>query len=409
MKRPLGISSQTLVDGSKSWRWRFKHGKKSDGRDHYVHQGGYGTMREAVDAMNLERVRLGKASRETHRDMSFGALFLEWLQFAGAEWTPKTREVNRFHANRAIERFGNVPLSKLTVEILEQEQRYLLTFGKRTKAGLGPLSGKSVKETFTLVKAALRQAKKWNRIPVDPGADLDVPTIKRKHKDILSEVELGRFLHEISSSRHYALVVFAAASGCRRGEILALRVTDVDLSTGEVRISRSLEETKLGLRLKTTKSEKPRTLTLPAWALLALKEQYSRICMERDQLSSCYQENGLFFPRRDGSYYRPDHLGEQVNDLMRSHGLSITLHGLRHLHASWMLSKGVPLPIVGQRLGHANPSITLAIYSHAMQNDDVAAAATLHEGLKYSIPERRSLRPHLVTSSDTSSRRTGTD
>src|SRR3982751_6868410 len=131
MKRSQGISSQRRVDGSISWRYRFKHGKEQDGRDKYVTQAGFSTMREAVQEMTRQKARLGKVSRLSVGDVSFGQFFLEWLDYAAAEWAPKTREVNRYHADRAIFRFGHVSLSKITTELLEQEQRQLLMYGKK--------------------------------------------------------------------------------------------------------------------------------------------------------------------------------------------------------------------------------------------------------------------------------------
>src|SRR5436305_14109829 len=94
MKRPAGISSVKRVDGSFSWRFRFKHGKKPEGGDLYVSQASFATMREAVEAMAGEKARLGKASRVPKGDRTFGQFLLEWLDFAGTEWSPKTREVN---------------------------------------------------------------------------------------------------------------------------------------------------------------------------------------------------------------------------------------------------------------------------------------------------------------------------
>ena len=140
MKRPTGISSKKLVDGSLSWRFRFKYGKKPEGGDNYVSQAGFATMREAVEAIGREKARLGKAPRLGRSDKSFGQFFLEWLEYAGAEWTPTTREVNRYHADRAIARFGHVPLSKITIELLDQEQRYLLTQGKKKSRAADILS-----------------------------------------------------------------------------------------------------------------------------------------------------------------------------------------------------------------------------------------------------------------------------
>jgi hypothetical protein len=51
-------------------------------------------MREAVEAMGREKARLGKAPRLSKADKSFREFFLEWLDYAGAEWAPKTREVS---------------------------------------------------------------------------------------------------------------------------------------------------------------------------------------------------------------------------------------------------------------------------------------------------------------------------
>lgn len=53
---------------------------------------------------------------------------------------------------------------------------------------------------------------------------------------------------------------------------------------------------------------------------------------------------------------------------------TIGLHGLRHTHATIVSAPGWPTPAVAQRLGHANPSITLAVYSHVLPADDELAA-----------------------------------
>jgi integrase len=52
----------------------------------------------------------------------------------------------------------------------------------------------------------------------------------------------------------------------------------------------------------------------------------------------------------------------------------VSLHSLRHSHASILLSKGVPAAVVAERLGHANQNITLSTYSHALPADSRAAA-----------------------------------
>lgn len=55
----------------------------------------------------------------------------------------------------------------------------------------------------------------------------------------------------------------------------------------------------------------------------------------------------------------------------------IPLHGLRHTHATILLSAGVPVHIVSARLGHANPTITMNVYAHCLPRAQQAAVAVL--------------------------------
>jgi len=147
-------------------------------------------------------------------------------------------------------------------------------------------------------------------------------------------------------TRLYPFVVLAAATGCRRGELLALQWTDVDLHTGLLTVSKSLEQTKAaGLRVKSTKSEEPRQLGVPDWAIEVLDEHRTEQDRDRALFGKTYNENNLIFCQPDGNYYSPDRLGARVVELMRKVGLQgVSLHSLRHSHASILLSKGFRRP-----------------------------------------------------------------
>jgi integrase len=77
-----------------------------------------------------------------------------------------------------------------------------------------------------------------------------------------------------------------------------------------------------------------------------------------------------------GNYLEPDSVTAKVSLLMRQLGLpkGVSLHTLRHTHGSHLLSRGVPLPAVSKRLGHANTNTTATIYAHALEADDRLAA-----------------------------------
>ena len=81
---------------------------------------------------------------------------------------------------------------------------------------------------------------------------------------------------------------------------------------------------------------------------------------------SDYANLNLVFARPDGQHHNPDKLGVRIRRVMQSAGLTgVSLHSLRHSHASELLSKGAPITAVAERLGHASPNITLGICSHA--------------------------------------------
>ena len=189
--------------------------------------------------------------------------------------------------------------------------------------------------------------------------------------------------------------MLAAATGCRRGELLALQWTDLDFNTGLLTVSKSLEQTKAGLRVKSTKSEDPRELGVPDWAIEVLNEHRAEQNRDRTLFGADYVDNNLIFCQPGGQYYSPDCLGARVVELMRDSGLQgVTLHSLRHSHASILLSNGVPAAVVSQRLGHADQNITLSIYSHALPADARAAAKVWNDSMADVISSaRRAGRP----------------
>lgn len=185
---------------------------------------------------------------------------------------------------------------------------------------------------------------------------------------------MSQLLGAVSGTSLFPLFVTAASTGCRRGELLALEWHDVDFQTGIITVSKSLEQTKNGLRIKSTKSGKARRFLLPSVALRVLLE-HRRSQQQENPVEAARIDLGLVFCTPEGDYYKPDQISSRIAEITTKVGLpGIGLHSLRHSHASQLLSQGVPIPTVSKRLGHANPSITLRRYSHALESDELAAA-----------------------------------
>jgi integrase len=157
----------------------------------------------------------------------------------------------------------------------------------------------------------------------------------------------------------------------RRGEILALRWPDVDFDAGTLRVARSLEQTGAGLNFKEPKSRySKRTISLAKATVDALRAHRAVFDTGPD---------GLVVSRPDGTPYPPNQLSAEFHRAAHGHGFAVRFHDLRHTHASNLLRDGVPVNVVSRRLGHAEPSITLNVYSHVLPGMQEEAAAKVDE------------------------------
>jgi integrase len=164
----------------------------------------------------------------------------------------------------------------------------------------------------------------------------------------------------------------------RRGELLALRWKDVDLEGGKLRIEQSLEQTGAGLRFKAPKTKHGRRpIAIPAAVVSDLRTHWKASQEQRLALGlGRSAPDDLVFTMWDGTPRKPNAL---TNDWLRASkiiGRRVSLHALRHTHASSLIAAGVDILTISRRLGHANPKITLSVYGHLYGNtDDLAAQA----------------------------------
>jgi integrase len=218
-----------------------------------------------------------------------------------------------------------------------------------------------------------------------------LPKLRKRRPAVLDENKLRSLFDGARNTRLFSFLVLAAATGCRRGELLALQWPDLDFETGMLSVSKSLEQTRAnGLRVKCTISEEARRLSVPEWALEVLRQHREEQDRDRAMFGSDFAENNLIFCQPGGQYYSPDRLGARVVELMRKVGLEgVSLHSLRHSNASILLSKGVPISVVADRLGHADQNITLSIYNHALPADSLAAAKIWNDSMAEVIASAR--------------------
>ena len=246
------------------------------------------------------------------------------------------------------------------------------------------MAAKTVRNIAGVVSSAFGRAIKWGLVTANPVANSEPPRLK-KHLAVALKPDQQNLLIG-SASGPWCMGTYLevdAAAGCRRGELLALRWSDIVDACAI--IARSLTQTREGgLEFKSTKTEKPRVVVLPESTLTALEAHRKRQNEFRRQYGPDYRADlDLVFASPDGSPLKPDSISATVSALFKRLKIpkpkGAALHLLRHTHTSILLAEGVPLPAVSARLGHSSVRTTQEIYAHMITGQDEEAARKWEE------------------------------
>lgn len=186
-------------------------------------------------------------------------------------------------------------------------------------------------------------------------------------------------IHAAESTEMHLPILMALCTGMRRGEILGLRWRDLDLDSCRLTVHQALEQTRAsGVHFKTPKTARSRrTITIPKILVDVLAQHRKQTDERRRLFGADYLDADLVIALPDGSPWPPDRFTDAYVAFTRKIGArGIRFHDLRHTHASQLLREGIPVKTVAQRLGHANPSVTLNVYAHVMTGDDERAATS---------------------------------
>lgn len=177
-----------------------------------------------------------------------------------------------------------------------------------------------------------------------------------------------------------ALLVLGALSGMRRGVLCGLRWCDIDFDRSRMTIVRSVICIPSGTQVKSTKTDRDRTVALDDVASSLLKRHRAQAEKWAIQADGSLPDNAyVFSPAVDGSApFNPDSVTGFFDRVREKLGLtSIRLHDLRHFTATQLIGQGVDVRTVAGRLGHSDPSVTLRIYSDVIEERDRAAASIM--------------------------------
>ena len=353
----------------------------------------YRTVRGAKrDAQRELRAILTALDGSTYADPSkitVGQWLTQWLDEAQHAVARKTleryREIVDCHLIPAL---GAIPLGKLQAVHVQGYYAQALTSGRRD--GKGGLSAQTARHHDRVLNVALKRARSLRLISSNPVDDVSRPKVDHREIEVLEPDESAALLVAARDTRLFPIVFLTLGTGLRRGEVLGLRWSDVDLERRTLTVAQSLEQTRAGLSFKAPKTRRSkRTIALSPSLVEELHGHRAKQAAERLALGLRRDPNGLVFTRIDGDPFWPDSVTKAFAKLItKAQVRRITFHGLRHTHATDLLRAGVHPKIASERLGHASISITMDTYSHALPGLQEDAAQRIDAALRAALPKR---------------------
>ena len=258
---------------------------------------------------------------------------------------------------------------------------------ERTGAVKTGLAARTVGHAHRLLGTVLNRAVENGTISRNVAAIRKPPKVKDEEIQILSAEQIAEVLAKLNGHTLHPVVALAFATGMRRGELLGLQWGDIDLDTASpvLRVERSVEETRAGLRLKSPKTKRGRrNITLPPAAVTMLRAHKVKQMEQRLLLGQgAIKPDTQVFGTLEDRLLSPDNLSRDWGRARKARKLpDVSFHALRHTHASVLIAAGENILTISRRLGHDKPSVTLDTYGHLMTGSDATAAKAIEEVLK---------------------------
>jgi integrase len=228
----------------------------------------------------------------------------------------------------------------------------------------------TIRKAHQLLGRILNDAVRSGLIAATPCRDITLPRIQDTEKRFLTPNEITRLADTIHP-RYKALVVTAAYTGCRVGELIALDLDRYQPDKRIIRIERSLAEVRGHLRFGQPKTAAARrAVSIPAWLPQVIDQHLADYPPDPD---------GLIFTAPEGGPIRRNTFRARfwLPAVADSVGQPMRFHDLRHSHVALLIAQGAHPAVIASRLGHTSVKTVLDVYGHLYQGLDRNAADTL--------------------------------
>lgn len=247
----------------------------------------------------------------------------------------------------------------------------------------GKLNNNSVIRYQAMLSSIFKKGVQWGLINENPCSRAEHPKAEEIDVRVLTEEEIPKLMDALSDAppQYSVITQLALLLGARRGEICALRWSDIDFEKGTLSIKRTVQSIPgIGLVFNAPKTRRgKRCLRIGADCVELLQEYRRYQKVKKFRIGSAWvrkvtlengkvADNDMLFTKWNGEPMDPDIISSWFPKFLEAHDLpSIHFHSLRHSNASILIAAHVPITTVSGRLGHAQTSTTLNYYASALQ------------------------------------------
>lgn len=363
--------------------------KRSDGRWEGRYTAGYDPetgkriVKSVLGKTQAEvKEKLRKALEETREldiirsdDYTVGEWVQTWFElYSKPNVRPSTAAYyRRFIDCHVIPYIGHIKLNKLTARDIQKLYNDLKDHGRVRevlKAKKPGLSSSYVRGLHMMLHNCFERARKERLIMRNPTEDCIIPKIEKKEMKILRQEDIGAYLKAADARGMLPMFFLELTSGLRKGELVALLWSDLDIEHKTLSVSKQAVRAEGGAikvsRPKTATSV--RKISIPQEAVDLLVQEHKK-----------HPDNPYMFPSpKTGEMWFPDSVVNLHRKILKDAGLEqLRFHDLRHTFATMALQNGVDVKTVSSMLGHYDAGFTLRTYTHATRQKQDEAAQTV--------------------------------
>ena len=328
----------------------------------------------------------------TYGNMKLADFCDRYLDIKKDVLSPRTwHDYSRTIDNLIIPLLGHMKMSEIKSSHIQQFIHHLQGNVKMKKDGSADnenpkLSNATIRRKLTVLQSIFRQAVKMDIIPINPASSekLTIPKILTPKIEIFSKQEASEMLSCLESEplQFQVLIQLAIMTGCRCGELVGLKFSDIDYQTNKITIERSAYKISgEPTAIKPPKDYEIRTITVNRYCIDLIQMLKAEKEKQAIELGEQWHNENWLFTQYNGEIMNPQTPTKQFSKFLKKNGLKHRkFHSLRHTSATLLLYGGVNLRQVQERLGHGDISTTNK-YLHCIAEADEEATNILQDML----------------------------